>query len=308
MTKTKTQKKNIIGLVLMGLLLLCLFFFQDIYPAMQDGLKLCYTTIIPSLFPFMVLSDLFSSAHFMLPNRKNANLFSRLFHQSPNASFAFLVGMLCGFPLGVREVCRLYREKVISHEQANHLLGFLSCASPSFVIFGIGLGLRDSLKEGIYLYLIQVSLACVIGIATRPKKQGAQPMAEHPSDFAISLPKAVASSVSGILSVCGMICVFSVLTAILSHLLPAGLTDYLAIFLEITGGAERISHSFVQNKALSFALTSAGICFSGFSVHTQAAIFIIDTDLSYTHYLKSKCFASAFGFLLGYALYECGLV
>ena len=80
----KTSKKEdalsggqLLFCIMSTLALLLTFKYSDIaIEAMSSGMKLCVTTVIPSLFPFMVLSELFVSS-----------------------GASELVGKLCGKPL-----------------------------------------------------------------------------------------------------------------------------------------------------------------------------------------------------------------
>ena len=74
---------------------------------MTRGLKLCVSTVIPSLFPFMVLSELIVSSGAVVPVGKLLSRpFRWLFGIRGEGSVAVLLGALCGFPVGAKSAVR----------------------------------------------------------------------------------------------------------------------------------------------------------------------------------------------------------
>ena len=71
---------------------------------MQRALLLCTSSLIPTLFPFMVISEIMvRSGCGTLFARFPGKLFSRIFGISPNAATALIFGILCGFPVGANK-------------------------------------------------------------------------------------------------------------------------------------------------------------------------------------------------------------
>ena len=92
--------------------------------SVRSGLTLCANVIIPSVFPFIVLSDfLYSNADFSLLNR-TGTLFERIFKTNRVGLYPFILGILCGFPLGVKSARELYSDGRITKNEAERLIGF----------------------------------------------------------------------------------------------------------------------------------------------------------------------------------------
>ena len=298
MTEAKKQSNKQISFYLWIVFVICLLCHPAIAAAIKETLVMCYTTIIPSLFPFLLLSDIFQNIY--VPKRTLLSaIYARIYSTSEESFYPFIMGAICGFPVGAKEVCNLYKNRVISKNQAHHLLGFVNLASPAFVIISVGKGMRNSYIEGILLYAIQVFASFLVAKITVPKKSN-QPnksdsLTIHANVFSFS--QTISNSTLSILSVCGMICTFSAIASIISSILPPNFSVFPIFILEIINGIKTISKVFRHIPLLSFSLTALAICFGGFSVHMQANLFISNTDLSFICYLKRKILCSILGFI-----------
>ena len=100
-----------ISLAFMGIMVLNP---ETIISASKDALELCASTLVPSIFPFMVVSSVFI-------NYSSQNLFKCfspvlkiLFGTSSPSTGAIICGMLCGYPVGASATCELYKNNMIS--------------------------------------------------------------------------------------------------------------------------------------------------------------------------------------------------
>ena len=93
-------------------LILCFFvmllFPSEVFEGAKSGLLLWFLTVLPTLFPFLLISRLLlDSCACSLLNKLLAPVISRLFGISAQGSFAFIVGFLCGYPMEIgRASCR----------------------------------------------------------------------------------------------------------------------------------------------------------------------------------------------------------
>lgn len=141
-----------------------LLLFQDtVRDGVREGLALCAVTLIPALFPFMVLSDLFSPTGFGRAGFLS-RCFGRLFGLENAAFGIWLTGALCGVPLGARETVKAYHAGVIDRRQAECLLPMAGLCGPAFVIAGVGGGMRKSVTEGVWLFAIQLLASLLSGL------------------------------------------------------------------------------------------------------------------------------------------------
>ena len=98
-----------------------------------ESLKVCATCVIPSLFPYMVISHLIVSSratHFL------GRIFpiSRITGLSKNASAVILLGAVCGFPVGAKSACEMYKRGELSKVHTEVLISWANNTGPSFVV------------------------------------------------------------------------------------------------------------------------------------------------------------------------------
>ena len=110
------------------LILFTLFLFQQnelIQKTILSSCELFLTKLFPSLFPMMILSDLF--LYFGLPDllcKYFGSLFQKLFHTSPYGAFAFFISCFSGTPSNAYVIKNLYLENCLSKEEASKILSF----------------------------------------------------------------------------------------------------------------------------------------------------------------------------------------
>ena len=150
MSKRKWQ-----ALCLLGVMAVLLVSSAAAGEAVRRALSLCARSVVPALFPFFVVSGLFTSLGFAEGmGRRLTPAAALLFRVSGAGTSAFFLGLLGGYPVGGRTVGQLYREGRISGNEAERLLSFCNNAGPSFILGVVGLGCFQSLTAGWALYLI----------------------------------------------------------------------------------------------------------------------------------------------------------
>ena len=110
--------RHLLFQLLLTLPALYLTFLLLRYPASSldyayTGLILWFQKMIPTLFPFMILSGIMVRMNL---TENFARFFHPLFHiifgTSLNGSYVILMGMLCGFPMGARVIGEIGRAHV----------------------------------------------------------------------------------------------------------------------------------------------------------------------------------------------------
>ncbi len=199
--------------------------------AARRGLALCARAIVPSLFPFFVLSNLLSALGLAQTlGRVAAPLMRRLFRVSGAGAAAFLIGITGGYPLGAATVAALLRRGEIDEAEARRLLCFCNNSGPAFILGAAGSAAFSSARAGLLLYAAHVLAAVMLGFlcgrgAALPEAGDTARTAQQPS-LSAALPEAVAAAVKSTLLICGYVVLFSV---------AVGLLDTLGIFQEAAG-------------------------------------------------------------------------
>lgn len=267
---------------------------------MGRGLSLCARTVIPSLFPFMVVSEmLVASGAGEALGRLFARLMRRVFGLSGAGASALFLGSMCGFPVGARTAVALLDQGAISKAECEHLLTFTCNPSSAFLITAVGVSLYGSRGLGVTLYGVVLGCGLLTGFLARFFLRRHEP-AEHPH-FPSGLRPigmetftgAVSTAATGMLTVCAYVVFFSALTGALgcmaakwSGLGGKGYTLLCGI-LEMTGGISEAA-SLGGNAGLICTAAFAG--WSGLSVHCQVMTLCGGRGLSFRPYIMAKAF------------------
>ena len=286
--KKEKRRKVLLFLLVWASLVFSLFIAKDISVYIVDGLRLCAGTVIASVFPFMILTDLILHTQGFERIKFLRRGFELAFKINGYAINAFIIGITCGFPIGVKAAVELYKNKKISLEECQRLIGFANNTGPAFIIAGIGIGMRSSIKDGVILYISMLLSAFAIGIIFGRKKEFKELSIEYscePYDFSSSVKGAALNT----LTVCGFVVLFSAICGVFRKVLKNDvITSFLLPLIEVTNASTALAKSKFLPDFISFLLTSFAISFSGFSVHLQASAFLRGTKISMKKYYLMK--------------------
>ena len=212
-------------LCLCGLLVWFLADAAGVRASSGAALALCARSVIPALFPFLVVSSALVSLGFgALTAPYLAGLMEPLFRVPGAASAALILGLVGGYPVGAKTAADLYRTGLATREEAERLLSFCNNSNPVFLISVLGVGVFGSVRTGVWLWLIHVLSALLTGLVFRGsgKSPARQTLSRPPAFQAVGLAPAlvgaVRSSLTGMLSVCAFVVFFYVLVRPLADL------------------------------------------------------------------------------------------
>ena len=273
---------------------------------MRKGLSLCARAVVPSLFPFMVLSELLvasgAAERLALPLER---LLGRLLGLSRAGCCAVFLGLLCGFPVGARCAILSHERGTLDREQCERTLACSSVPSSAFLISTVGTTLWKSAKLGVLLYISAILSALLSGILLyvlrkREKSEAYSNAAIFPAKIhfeAAMFPAAIKNATLSTLLICAYVVFFSTLLGTLELVLGgfAATKETHAILsgiLELSGGVSAAAE--VQNRQFASLLTGAAVGWSGISVHCQMLSLCDGHNLSTRPYLKAKLLQAAF--------------
>ena len=101
----------------------------------RTGIELCIKTVIPSLFPFFVLSGMMINGWHDIGIRFAA-LLTKFMGIPTAASPVLIPAVMGGYPVGAKCVGALYQGGQIERKHAQRMLAFCNNAGPSF-LFGM---------------------------------------------------------------------------------------------------------------------------------------------------------------------------
>ena len=289
---------------------------QQMIESGRYALRLCAELIIPSLFPFFVISGLLNRLGFAAGlGKKLARPASLLYGISGAGATALFMGLIGGYPLGAAYIADMRRQGLICLDEAERLMGFCSNSGPAFLVGSIGMGVFGSPRLGLGLYIIHILSALITGFFFRSGKQYKSSIPQrYGSNGSGALVESVRQASQSILSVCGFIvcfCViiglldshgyFSVMTGALSRITGLELHAARAVLsgaLELGSGigAMRGFASTPANLAVAAGLVGWG----GISVHFQTYAVLSDSDIKGSLHLTGRLINCAVSSALGY--------
>lgn len=275
----------------------------------REGLLLWYTSVLPSLFPFMLICSIvlrFGILDHVI--QKIHHPFHFLTGCSPYGAFAIMTGFLCGFPMGAKITSDLYDQKKISRHEADWLMGFVNNLSPGFIISYLACD-QMNLPELKYLFPANILGASFLyGILTGLFRR-------HNTDILPSLnfyssevsgknllsevDESINDTMQNLLRLGAYIMIFCIIGDALQIILPFNniISLLLCSTIEITNGIRLIASSDLSFPAKYFIINVLS-SFGGFCALTQSAgIARMNSDTLFK-YIKSRVYITLLSMFL----------
>ena len=297
-------------LLLCALALIC--WPKDVSAAVREGLGLCYNVILPSLFPFFILTSLVISlglAGYL--GRLLEPVMHPLFHVGGSCAAALALGFVGGYPVGARAALTLYEQGQCSKTECERLLAFCNNSGPAFILGVVGASVFADSRVGFLLCLVHAAASFLVGLVFRFYHAGnraSDPPTVSPiaaQRFSTAFTAAVKGSVTSTLNICAFVVCFTVLLRLcfLSGLLPAmagflgrvfapfGFTEewarrLLTGLLELSSGVAALTGEGSLTGRVSMAAFLLG--WAGISVHCQVLSFLGESGLNTRTYIGGK--------------------
>ena len=321
-------KKNILSICFCLFACTLILFSNTNFLAAKNGLILWATSVIPALFPFFVATELLSHTS-VVPwlGKYLSPVMKPLFGVPGEGAFAFIMGLISGYPVGAKIVSNFKEKGICTQEEAERMLSFTNNSGPLFIVGTVGISLFGDSRIGLLLFITHV-LACIsVGISLnlfslrqRKKKttyisssfsqtKTSLSSAENVSFSSLGevLGKSIMNSISTILLIGGFVVLFSVIISILnqSHLLELASITIAPIFsafhipiqlinpilsgiVELTNGVKIVANIPLNEISISITACSFLLGFGGFSVLLQVFSIISKFGLSIKKYFWGK--------------------
>jgi len=273
--------------------LLLVFSPSATFNGAMRGLKLWALTLVPSLLPFIILSNILLHTNFIHIFGRLLNPIMRpIFHMSGNCAFVLALGFTSGFPMGAIAANALCEQNLCTNEEAARLIAFTNNSSPLFLLAAVPITMLQSPELGLLLLIAHYGANFLIGIflGIFSRIKGEHPLILDYQQAPVSLPfiqiftQAITLGVKSILNIGGFVVFFSVIIALgesiglfdfctsllipLIPLDPVSIKGVLFGLFEMTLGAETISQSSL-NLLTKAMLISFTLAFSGLCIHAQ---------------------------------------
>ena len=326
----------ILPLILISFTICLVIFSNTNLSAAKNGLILWSNSIVPSLFPFFVATELLMHTNIIYQLGNFLITFMKtFFNVRGEGGFAFVMGIISGYPMGAKIATNFRKYNICTKEECERLLSFTNNSGPLFIIGTVGILLFKNTAIGVLLFITHI-LACITvgfifrfwkcksSLSTSNKIDASYTSNKNSSTVSFSnlgsvLAESITSATSTILLIGGFVVIFASVISILkssgilsfcadiisplfslANISPAFAKPLLSGFLEITNGISTISS--IPNKKLSVNIIISAFLlgFGGISVLLQVLSITSKTDLSIKPYIYGKLLHGIFAGIYTY--------
>ena len=326
-------KSLIIPTIICLFTLFLILFSNSNLSAAKKGLRLWANSVVPSLLPFFIATELLGYTNIIPMFGKLLNKFMRpLFNVPGEGAFPFIMGIISGYPVGAKIVSDFKKQGLCTNIEAERLIAFTNNSGPLFIVGTVGIGLFKDTKTGILLLITHI-LACItVGILFRWWKSGRNKRSTSfietsnklPSRISLSnlgevLASSIMNSISTIFLIGGFVVLFSVVISILNNIgilnlfvnLISPLSNVFGIsdkylkgiitgLIELTNGVCDIALIANKNISSNIIICAFLLGFGGISVALQVLSITSKNGISIKPYLIGKFLQGTFA-----AIYAC---
>ena len=318
-------KRNILPLIFLTFTFCLVVFSSNNLQAVKYGLSLWANSVVPSLFPFFVATEILMNTNIINVFGKLLNSYMKpLFNIRGEGSFAFIMGIISGYPVGAKIASEFRKNNICSKEECERLLSFTNNSGPLFIIGTVGILMYGSTIIGLLLFITHILAGISVGIIFRFwkrdtnsnlsfSKRNVEYKTVSFSNLGEVLSKSITNSISTIFLIGGFVVIFSCIISILkasgvlniftSFISPifntfnidtSFISPLICGFLEITNGINSISQIACKKLSINLILTAFLLGFGGLSVFLQVLSISSKTDLSIKPYIYGKLLQGIF--------------
>lgn len=315
-------KRNFISLLFLLFTLSILIFSNSNLAAVKSGISLWATSVVPSLFPFFVATELLMHTNIVYHIGNILNRFMKpLFNIRGEGAFAFIMGIISGYPIGAKIATNFRKDNICTKAECERLLSFTNNSGPLFIVGSVGILLYRNTMIGILLFVTHLLASLSVGILFRfwkkTKHSDSYPSSSKAytnkktqasfSNLGEILSESIISSIKSILVIGGFVVIFSSIISILkssgitnmieiiatpffnfTHISPSFIEPLFTGFFEITNGISSISSIACKKLSINILITAFLLGFGGISVLLQVLSITSKSDLSIKPYIYGK--------------------
>lgn len=268
--------------------------------AMLDTLCFCARTLVPTLFPYMILSSLLMKMISSAQRNADVDPAKKGKGALLPCAFSFLSGVLCGFPIGAQASIDLYNENKISSIELKKLFPLCNQCSLAFVTLGIGKEMLGSIRLGFALYTVMIVSALLVYILLpdgKGEKQASMINKETaPSRHFVVI---VRDATLATLYTVGFLLLFSIPIALIKHLCQStSLRLILTLALEFTGACRTALEVLAPSSPLLLPTLAFILSFGGICVGMQSELIVRQTRIGMRSYYLRKLLQGLFAFAI----------
>lgn len=244
-------KSAIIPFCICVFIVFLLLFSNNNLVAAKKGISLWSSSVLPSLLPFFIATELLSHTNVVSIIGTLLNPIMRpLFNVPGEGAFALILGIISGYPVGAKTVANLKENGLCSDVEAERLIAFTNNSGPLFIIGTVGLGIFLDAQIGFILLLIHILASLTVGFIFRFWKINSKTKIKNTKkiintettkvsfcNFGDILYKSIYNSICSVVMIGGFIVFFSVVVSMLSN---SKILYFISFLLEPLFGVFRI--------------------------------------------------------------------
>lgn len=317
------------SLICMFILFLLVFSKNNLVAA-KSGLSLWANSVLPSLLPFFIATELLGYTNVIPMCGKLLNRFMRpIFNVPGEGAFALLMGIISGYPVGAKIVANLKENKLCNKVEAERLIAFTNNSGPLFIVGTVGIGLFYNSSIGLILFFTHLLSCLTVGFLFRwwgkSKEKYFRDATYSIENSSLAfcnlgevLSKSIISSINTILMIGGFVVLFSIIISMLNtshilHVLSSHVLSVLHIpeelslslltgFIEVTNGLSFICELSSLSISFKLVICSFVLGFGGFSVLLQVLSITSKANISIKPYFIGKLLQAFFAAFYTYLI------
>lgn len=325
-------KKMIFPICICIFTVFLVLFSSDNLVAAKNGLLLWATSVVPSLLPFFIATELLNYTNIINILGKLLNKLMRpIFNVPGEGSFALIMGIISGYPVGAKIVSNFKEQGICSSEESERLLSFTNNSGPLFIIGTVGISLFSDSSIGFKLFFVHLVSCLLVGFLFRWWKCNNNysnftwKRANHTNyvnfnNLGSILSTSIQNAIQSVINIGGFVVLFSVIVSMLvsskiSTILSNIFTPILSLFkipisyfesiftgiIEVTNGVKLVA---INQNNFSIVVCAFLLGFGGLSVLLQVLSITSKSKISIKPYIIGKllqaCFSAIFMYFLLY--------
>ena len=328
-------KKNVLSIIFILFTISLVIFSTSNLVATKNGLLLWANSVVPSLFPFFIATELLSYTNVISLLGSYLNFLMRpLFNVPGEGSFPFIMGIISGYPTGAKIVSDFKNKGICSDIEAERLLAFTNNSGPLFIIGTVGISLFGNSQIGLLLFITHLLSCITVGFIFRFWKRNKNDKFDSNKYFDLYQKKtadisslgqilgtSIKSATSTIVLIGGFVVLFSVIISIINnsgllyllckfinpffkimHINPEFSSGFICGLIELTNGVSIIANLPEKAISVNIVICAFLLGFGGISVILQVFGIISAANISIKPYIIGKLLQGIFAAFYAYML------
>ena len=274
----KKHKYALQGILAASAMLLIILDTKSALIGAKDGIQLCIQAVIPSLFPFCVLSGIVNSSIY----GKSISLLrpiGRICRIPKGSESLLLLGFIAGYPMGAQLIAQTYKDGKLSNSDAKRMLGFCNNAGPAF-LFGMLSPMFRNTGVLWALWGIHIISAIIVGCVIPGEPQSNCKIEKANT---VTLTQLLERTIKIMSMVCGWVILFRIIISFCSKwffwIFPVPIQVLFSGLLEMSNGCVILQK--LPTEGFRFVMASLFLAIGGICVSMQTMSVIQMLDNSY---------------------------